>query len=253
MATGGQRRPNTPHTWQYGGFPSDAPLHSPPPQAAPPVRQSRPGTAPARSNPNPLPAPSKATAPLNSSGIPQPLPDRSGQSALHLGSASALSSGDCAGFTHRLDCDCDKRAFSVSKDASGVWVAECPMADERRFCVSPERTAWLDRAAAFVDDALRNGGTVFVHCAHGVSASPTFLLCYLMHRRMGLLEACTLLKAKRVNVSPSDAYVELLFEQEERRFRLRSSREAVAATLRRKWLDDVRLGTIELSQANRIL
>jgi len=261
-------RPHTPHTWEFG-FPGFNKPQPPPP--TPPLPQSpllltaeppqrRPCTAPpARSDPNPLPTPPVSRNHVTvgtPAGTHRPVPDRSAESKLYLGGEAFLQSAEfyTLGATHRLDCEgAGTGTFAIAKGGDGVWVASCPMADDVAFCASPQRAAVLERAATFIDDALRAGGSVVLHCAHGVSASATLLLTYLLHRRMSLLDACTLLKAKRVNAAPTDRCVELLFELEERLFRIRSSREAVLAVLRRRWLEDVRAGKSRLASADRIL
>jgi len=50
-----------------------------------------------------------------------------------------------------------------------------PMADEDAF--APYARELLSSAARFLDDALKAGGNVYVHCSQGVSRSPTVVSC----------------------------------------------------------------------------
>jgi dual specificity phosphatase 12 len=42
---------------------------------------------------------------------------------------------------------------------------------------------WLPSACAFIDQALRYGGRVLVHCVQGLSRSATVVAAYLMYSR----------------------------------------------------------------------
>jgi predicted protein tyrosine phosphatase len=150
---------------------------------------------------------------------------------LYLGTeAFAFSEGGLAslGITHRLSCLMTREeevewlayaaegtdtlappqlAFSVmhadatddSNDTPATILARCPMADEDAF--APFAPELLANAAKFLDDALRAGGTVYVHCSHGVSRSPTAVLWFLVnYRGRTLQEAATQVKTQRRKV-----------------------------------------------------
>jgi len=56
----------------------------------------------------------------------------------------------------------------------------------------------IEEGVAFIDEQVRHGRTVLVHCAKGRGRSATLLAGYLMkHRSMGYAEASQLLKQKR--------------------------------------------------------
>lgn len=40
----------------------------------------------------------------------------------------------------------------------------------------------FDEAYDFIEDAIENGGTVFVHCVMGMSRSSTIVISYLMRK-----------------------------------------------------------------------
>ncbi|KAF8227731.1 phosphatases II [Tricholoma matsutake] len=71
--------------------------------------------------------------------------------------------------------------------------------------------AHLCRACQFIEDALQQGGRILVHCAVGISRSPTVVAAYLMKtRKMGHLNAIRFIKAKRPIVCPNHGFVRQL-------------------------------------------
>jgi len=75
----------------------------------------------------------------------------------------------------------------------------------------------FDEAADWIHVAIKQGGTVFVHCAAGVSRSATMVLAYLMrHEGLAFEQALTTLRRCRSIVCPNDGFVQQLREYEER-------------------------------------
>ena len=67
----------------------------------------------------------------------------------------------------------------------------------------------------FIDEAIKNGGNVLVHCHAGVSRSSTILISYLMKsKKMKLNEVLDLLKTKREKVSPNAGFLRQLSDYE---------------------------------------
>jgi protein-tyrosine phosphatase len=69
------------------------------------------------------------------------------------------------------------------------------------------------KAAHFIDDAIKSGGTVFVHCAMGKSRSVSAIIMYLMHhQRMSYEESLQLIRASRPIAKPNLSYERQLKE-----------------------------------------
>jgi len=72
-------------------------------------------------------------------------------------------------------------------------------------------------AVCFMDDALRSGGKVFVHCHQGVSRSSSMVTAYLMwSRRMRFDDAFALVKSRRGVANPNAGFTAKLMEFDQR-------------------------------------
>lgn len=75
----------------------------------------------------------------------------------------------------------------------------------------------FDHTADFIHDAIRNGGTVLVHCAAGVSRSVSLALAYLIkHGGMRLSTAYGLVKNRRPRANPNPGFINQLKHFESR-------------------------------------
>mmetsp|Transcript_19801 Transcript_19801/g.22029 ORF Transcript_19801/g.22029 Transcript_19801/m.22029 type:complete len:164 (-) Transcript_19801:126-617(-) len=76
--------------------------------------------------------------------------------------------------------------------------------------------AKVPRLVDFIDNAIKNGGNVLVHCMAGVNRSASVILCYLMSKKaMPLNEAFKLLSAKRKGgIQPHTKYFKQLMQYE---------------------------------------
>jgi hypothetical protein len=75
--------------------------------------------------------------------------------------------------------------------------------------------AWLRRMVEFVDEQRRDGKTVYVHCAAGISRSGMVVVAYLMFKNKWTRdEALAFVRTKREGVRPNPAFMELLLEWE---------------------------------------
>ena len=73
---------------------------------------------------------------------------------------------------------------------------------------------YFDMMADFIHFAMKKGGCVFVHCAMGVSRSPTAIIAYLIkHRKFSFSKAHKLVGEKRF-ISPNEGFIAQLKEYE---------------------------------------
>ena len=67
----------------------------------------------------------------------------------------------------------------------------------------------------FIDEAVKDGGKVYVHCASGVGRSPTLVAAYLVSTGMSLDEALLVMVEARPVIHPSDEQMKFLRQFEE--------------------------------------
>ena len=91
----------------------------------------------------------------------------------------------------------------------------------------------FEETNAFIDEGLKNGGGVFVHCAMGVSRSATCCVAYLMWKNgIGRDEAIAQVKEGRERIYPNHGFMEQLklYEQV-----LRAGSEMGKEEIVKKW------------------
>jgi dual specificity MAP kinase phosphatase len=74
----------------------------------------------------------------------------------------------------------------------------------------------LEEGARFIDDEIRNGGSVYVHCGVGVGRAPTQAAAYLIYIGYTAEEALRMIKKVRPFVHPTDEQMASLYVFEER-------------------------------------
>ena len=76
---------------------------------------------------------------------------------------------------------------------------------------------YFDTGADFIHSAIESGGTVFVHCAAGISRSVSLCLAYFIkYEEMRLGNAFNLVKSRRHIVNPNNGFMKQLREYESR-------------------------------------
>ena len=74
---------------------------------------------------------------------------------------------------------------------------------------------YFEQTNKFIGDAIKNNGSVLVHCHAGISRSSTILMAYIMNsQKMGVDKVLDLLKSKRDKVNPNAGFIEQLREYE---------------------------------------
>jgi hypothetical protein len=77
-------------------------------------------------------------------------------------------------------------------------------------------TPYFDPCSEFIDEAIKNGGKVLVHCQRGASRSATIVAAYLISKKDYTCDkAINLMKERRTCVNPNDGFVQQLSEYEE--------------------------------------
>lgn len=72
----------------------------------------------------------------------------------------------------------------------------------------------FDQAVDFINEALKNGGKILIHCFMGISRSATLLIAYLIrYRQIKLEEALRLVIRKRL-IWPNDGFLKKLIDYE---------------------------------------
>jgi hypothetical protein len=134
-----------------------------------------------------------------------------------------------------------------------VVVGLAPLFDDEPFCRSFAEPL-LIAGSEFIAQAKSTGGRIYVHCDRGCSRSASVVLSYMMkYEGMLLIEAVTMLKEKRVRISPNGALLDVLAKIEKSVFATHSDIDAVNAVLRRKWLPDYRAGRVRLNNVDLIM
>ena len=72
----------------------------------------------------------------------------------------------------------------------------------------------LLQGAKFIDDEIKNGGSVYVHCRQGLGRGPTMALAYLIKIGMTYDDAYSLIKNVRVFINPRPGQIRKLKELE---------------------------------------
>lgn len=126
------------------------------------------------------------------------------------------------GITHVLNTAEGKNFTQV--DTGHFYYRDCPTIRYKGFQLmdmpSADISKYFHIAANFIDEGIRSGGRVLVHCMMGVSRSATCAIAYLMIKRgMTLSEALNVCRAHR-DIRPNDGFIRQL-QQLDRELRLR--------------------------------
>lgn len=112
------------------------------------------------------------------------------------------------GITHVVNCAEGYDEHQVSTNANyyrnvGIKYLGIPGHDRPSWNIS----VYFEEAARFIDDAIRGGGRVLVHCVVGISRSATIVIAYLMIcKRMNAAEALQYVFRRR-RVFPNSGFL----------------------------------------------
>ena len=66
---------------------------------------------------------------------------------------------------------------------------------------------YFDECSKFIDDAIKNGGKVLVHCSYGISRSASIVIAYYINtKKMSYMDAYEYVKSKRTIIEPNDGF-----------------------------------------------
>ncbi|KAG9396706.1 Dual specificity phosphatase, catalytic domain [Carpediemonas membranifera] len=100
-----------------------------------------------------------------------------------------------AGCTHILNC-----ASSYCFTLPGFAALNLPLNDDSHQCIS----SVFPMAISFIEEAIRGGGVVLVHCVKGVSRSATIVCAYLIWRfHYSYADALAFVRRSRESASPN--------------------------------------------------
>lgn len=75
---------------------------------------------------------------------------------------------------------------------------------------TPPTLETLEKGATFVDDEIKNGGKVYIHCRQGLGRGPTMTIAYLIKIGMTLDDAISLVRKVRTFINPRPSQIEQL-------------------------------------------
>ena len=73
----------------------------------------------------------------------------------------------------------------------------------------------LKKGALFMDDEIKKGGKVYVHCRQGLGRGPTMAIAYLIKTGLTFEDAFALVKKVRTFINPRPGQIERLKELEQ--------------------------------------
>jgi protein-tyrosine phosphatase len=72
----------------------------------------------------------------------------------------------------------------------------------------------LIKGADFIDNEIKNGGMVYVHCRQGLGRGPTMAIAYLIKTGLSFADAYAMVRRVRVFINPRPGQIERLKELE---------------------------------------
>lgn len=111
--------------------------------------------------------------------------------------------------THIISACTD--AIPAESPASGLRHYRIPVEDRDY----DDLLIWLPSACQFIDEAMKSGGVILVHCGQGLSRSATVVAAYLMwSRRINATQALEEVRRARDQIWPNPGFQEqlVLFE-----------------------------------------
>jgi hypothetical protein len=124
-----------------------------------------------------------------------------------IGSASNLKQLENCKITHILCCASGIKNFFPDKfKYYNINILDSEKEDIKKY---------FEESFKFIDDGIKKGGNVLVHCHAGVSRSSSILIAYIMKsQKIKVDKVLEILKSKREKVSPNPGFLQQLKEYE---------------------------------------
>jgi len=132
---------------------------------------------------------------------------------LYLGGIQGYSSLRTIGITHILNVASEIQWDTLVLSQLNIQLKHVLADDRDMYNIGLH----FEESFRFIEDALNSGGKVFVHCAAGISRSPTVVIAYIMRRyNMPYPLALDYVKRLRPIVNPNNGFKRTLtqFDQE---------------------------------------
>ena len=122
---------------------------------------------------------------------------------LYIGSIACASNLDelkSKNITHILCCGIGLKLFFPDKfKYHRIELCDNEATNIRKF---------FDETNSFIDEAIKGGGNILVHCHAGISRSTSIIMAYLMkHQKMNFNKAFELIKEKRGKIQPNSGFI----------------------------------------------
>lgn len=122
---------------------------------------------------------------------------------LYIGSIACASNLDelkSKNITHILCCGIGLKLFFPDKfKYHRIDLCDNEATNIRKF---------FDETNSFIDEAIKEGGNILVHCHAGISRSTSIIIAYLMkHQKMNFNKAFELIKEKRGKIQPNSGFI----------------------------------------------
>jgi protein-tyrosine phosphatase len=111
---------------------------------------------------------------------------------------------DHLGITHILNVAAEQHLDTIHLTNSNINVKHIPAEDHENYNIRQN----FDEAFQFIEDALNTkNGRILVHCALGISRSPTIVIAYIMYRYgMMYQKAFQYVQNLRPNINPNNSF-----------------------------------------------
>jgi hypothetical protein len=103
------------------------------------------------------------------------------------------------------------RMHSIHKDIKGLHMRICNLPTPDLHAPTQED---LIKGVAFIENEIKNGGKVYIHCRQGEGRGPTMAIAYLISTGLTYEDSFALVKKVRTFIRPTKKQIEALYQFE---------------------------------------